>query len=219
MSTNRKSSNLMVLEKYRVALTNVASQPDIAGLMAECGYTAEKLKNGKDLLAACREAYYSSTTERDKMQTASKIYQRKWKLFKQTFTVHRNIAKVACRKDEIAAGLLSVDGPAPKSYLKWIDAARKLYTKALASEEYLQRLAVLKLPEEEINESLKQIDGLEASRSEYLKEKGISENATDAKKKAFQKIDDWMGDFYAVAKIAFMDQPQLQEALGRVVKN
>jgi hypothetical protein len=41
---------------------------------------------------------------------------------------------------------------------------------------------------------------LEAARSEYLKEKGESQDATKAKDAAFAKIDDWMSEFYAVAK-------------------
>jgi hypothetical protein len=30
---------------------------------------------------------------------------------------------------------------------------------------------------------------------------------------------EWMRDFYAIAKIALKEQPQLQEAFGKVVKS
>lgn len=219
MSTKSKLSNLGVLEKYRNALTNAESQPDIAVRMAERGYTQEELEKGKTLLTQTQASYYRSLSERDEMRAARMIFQRQWQMFKHKSSIHRNIANVAFRKDEIAAAKLSVDGPAPKTYLKWIDAARKFYTKALATEEYLKRLAILKLPEDELRESLKMIDNLEALKSTYMKEKGQSENATDAKRKAFQQINDWMGDFFAVAKIAFLDEPQLQEALGKVVRS
>ncbi len=36
---------------------------------------------------------------------------------------------------------------------------------------------------------------------------------------AFAKIDDWMSEFYAEAKIELEDNPQLLEALGKTVKS
>ena len=63
------------------------------------------------------------------------------------------------------------------------------------------------------------ISDLEAARSEYLKEKGESQDSTKAKDAAFAKIDDWMSGFYAVAKIGLEDNPQLLEALGKTVKS
>ncbi|WP_339926235.1 hypothetical protein [uncultured Cyclobacterium sp.] len=35
---------------------------------------------------------------------------------------------------------------------------------------------------------------------------------------AFAKIDDWMSEFYAVAKIGLDENPQLLEALGKMVR-
>lgn len=51
------------------------------------------------------------------------------------------------------------------------------------------------------------ISDLEAARSEYLKEKGESQDSTKAKDAAFAKIDDWMSEFYAIAKIGLEDNP------------
>lgn len=36
---------------------------------------------------------------------------------------------------------------------------------------------------------------------------------------AFGKLDDWMSEFYAVAKIALEDNPQLLESLGKLVRS
>ncbi|NLT49572.1 MAG: hypothetical protein GXX85_01480, partial [Ignavibacteria bacterium] len=48
---------------------------------------------------------------------------------------------------------------------------------------------------------------------------GESEDATKEKDAAFAKMDKWMSDFYAVARIALEDKPQLLEALGKIVKS
>ena len=62
------------------------------------------------------------------------------------------------------------------------------------------------------------IPEVEAARAAYLKEKGESQDATTIKDTAFAKLDDWMSEFYAVARIALEDNPQLLEALGLIVK-
>ena len=63
------------------------------------------------------------------------------------------------------------------------------------------------------------INELETARAVYLRELGESQEATRTKDAAFAKIDDWMGEFYAVAKIALEEKPQLLEALGKSVKS
>ncbi len=63
------------------------------------------------------------------------------------------------------------------------------------------------------------ISELETARAVYLKEKGgESQDATKGKDAAFAKIDDWMSEFYAVAKIGLEDNPQLLEALGKTIR-
>jgi hypothetical protein len=63
------------------------------------------------------------------------------------------------------------------------------------------------------------ITNVEIARSAYLREKGESQDATQLKDKAFANLDDWMSEFYAVAKIALEDSPQLLESLGKLVRN
>lgn len=52
-----------------------------------------------------------------------------------------------------------------------------------------------------------------------MKEKGESQDATKLKDTAFGELDDWMREFYAVAKIALEDNPQLLESLEKFVRN
>jgi len=77
----------------------------------------------------------------------------------------------------------------------------------------------LKISLEELNATQAQIGELKTTRASYRREVGESQEATKKKDAAFAKIDDWMSEFYAVARIALEDQPQLLEALGKVVKS
>jgi hypothetical protein len=53
----------------------------------------------------------------------------------------------------------------------------------------------------------------------YQKEIGDAQNFTKIKDSAIAKMNTWMYEFYTVARLALKDQPQLLEALGKVVKN
>ncbi len=59
---------------------------------------------------------------------------------------------------------------------------------------------------------------MDTARAVYLKEKGESQDATKIKDAAIAKLDDWMSEFYAVAKIGLEDNPQLLEVLGKTVR-
>jgi hypothetical protein len=77
----------------------------------------------------------------------------------------------------------------------------------------------LKVTSEDLNAANTLISELEAARSEYLKEKGESQDSTKQKDAAFATLDDWMSEFYAVARIALEDNLQLLEALVVLVRN
>ncbi|AKP50234.1 hypothetical protein [Cyclobacterium amurskyense] len=57
MASKPKFSEAGILEQYRIALDNVASQSRIAAIMAELGYDAAKIGEGKVMLSETRQAY------------------------------------------------------------------------------------------------------------------------------------------------------------------
>jgi hypothetical protein len=103
--------------------------------------------------------------------------------------------------------------------MKWLEAAKKFYSVASTDSAIQGKLARLKISTDDLSAANAMISDLEAARSEYLKEKGESQDSTKAKDAAFAKIDDWMSEFYAVAKIGLEDNPQLLEALGKTVRS
>ena len=100
-----------------------------------------------------------------------------------------------------------------------METVKKFYTVAAADSDIQSKLVRLKITTEEINGTIQLITNSELSRAEYLREKGESQDSTKSKDKAFGEIDDWMSEFYAVAKIALEDNPQLLESLGIFVRS
>ncbi|GET28521.1 hypothetical protein [Prolixibacter sp. SD074] len=219
MASRTKLTDASTLELYRVALENAETQPEISTIMAELGYDTAKITEGKSLLAESRSAYDANKTEDDETSAAYADFSNKKSQLGDAFNIHRKKAKVVFRNDSLTADKLAISGQMPRTYMKWLEAARKFYTVASTDTDIQTKLSRLKISIDDLNAANTLITELEASRAVYLKEKGESQDATKIKDAAIGKIDEWMSEFYAVARIGLEDNPQLLEALGKTVKS
>jgi len=218
MATRPKNSEADTLELYRVALENAETQSEIATVMAELGYDSAKITEGKTLLTETRSAYDFNKTEDDETSAASASFSGKKAELEKVFKMQRKKAKVIFRNDSLTADKLAISGEMPRTYIKWLEAAKKFYSVATTDTAIQTKLARLAITADSLTAANTLITELEAARAEYLKEVGESQDATKAKDAAFAKMDDWMSEFYAVARIGLEDNPQLLEALGKIVK-
>ena len=218
MATKLKFSEVETLEQYRIALDNAESQAEIAAIMTELGFDSTVIEEGKVILIETRRAYDLNKTEDDETSAAYADFLGKKEQLEDTFNLHRKKAKVVFRNDPLTADRLAISGAMPRIYIKWIEAAKKFYSVASTDSTIQGKLARLKISTDDLTAGNTMISNLESARSVYLKEKGESQDATKAKDAAFAKIDDWMSEFYAVARIGLEDNLQLLEALGKLVR-
>ncbi len=219
MATKRIASEAEALEQYRVSLENVEAQTEIATIMAEFGYDEIVIAEGKALFTQTREAYDVNQKEDDETSESYKNFTRLKESLAKTYTLHRKKGEIIFRKEPITLSKLVLTGSLPTAYVKWLETVKKFYTVALQDTTIQTKLVRLKITTEEINETIALITNLEHARAEYLREKEESQDATKAKDKIFAKMDDWMSEFYAVAKIALEDNPQLLESIGKFVRS
>ena len=219
MATKRTLTEAEALEQYRVSFENVESQSEIATIMAEFGYDETLLTEGKTLLTKTRQAFDLNKTEDDETSDAYNNFKTTRENLAKTYSLHRKKAKVIFRKDEITYNNLGLKGSLPTSYIKWLEVVKKFYAVASTDTDIQAKLVRLKITTEELNGTIQLITDLETARAEYLREKGESQDATKEKDKVFGEIDDWMSEFYAIAKIALEDSPQLLESLGKFVRS
>ena len=219
MATRPKNSEAQTLEQYRVALENCEAQAQIATTMAEFGYDSTTIAVGKAKLDATRTTYDSNKTESYESAAAYDAFESKRKELASEYSSHRKKAKVIYRKDPMMCDKLAISGSMPQAYVKWLETIRKFYTIAIADAEIQAQLTKMKITLEDLNAANALIPEVEALRAIYLKEKGESQDATKAKDASFAELDDWMSEFYAVARIALEDNPQLLEALGLIIKS
>ncbi len=218
MASRTKLTDSATLELYRVALENAETQPEISAIMADLGYDSAVIAEGKALLTKTRTAYDANKTEDDETSAAYADFSSKKEQLADTFNIHRKKAKVVFRNDSLTADKLAISGTMPRTYIKWLEAAKKFYSVASADTDIQSKLSRLKISVDDLTAANTLISELETARAVYLKEKGESQDATKGKDVAFTKIDDWMSEFYAVAKIGLEDNPQLLEALGKTIR-
>jgi hypothetical protein len=219
MPLKKNQTEAEALEQYRVSFENVEKQPEIATIMAEFGYDETLLTEGKTLLTKTRQAFDFNKKEDDETTEAYKNFTELKENLAKTYTLHRKKGKVIFRKEPTTLNKLALTGSLPTAYIKWLETVKKFYTVAAADSDIQSKLVRLKITTEEINGTIQLITNLELARAEYLREKGESQDSTKSKDKAFGEIDDWMSEFYAVAKIALEDNPQLLESLGIFVRS
>lgn len=215
----RNTSEAQTLEQYRVAFENTASQSLISTIMAEYGYDSATMALGKALYDETRQAFDSNKKETDESTAAYQVFDGKRKELADVYSSHRKKAKVVFRNDSVTADKLEITGTLPQAYIKWLETVKKFYSTAIADSDIHNKLSRLKISLDDLNAASSLIPEVEATRAAYLKEKGESQDATTIKDAAFAKLDDWMSEFYAVARIAMEDNPQLLEALGLIVKS
>ncbi|PWJ40046.1 hypothetical protein [Sediminitomix flava] len=107
----------------------------------------------------------------------------------------------------------------PRALFPWLDYTENFYTTALEDANILARLARLKITTEELQETQAMIAAVRNSKLVHRNEIAESQEATRAKDKALAELDEWMRDFYDMAKIALEDSPQMMESLGVFVRN
>ena len=219
MATKRTLTEAETLEQYRVALQNVEDQATITTTMAEFGYDATKIAEGKTLLGETLQAYNTNKIEDDQSIEAYSNFSNLKNQLENTYRLHRKKAKVIYRNDSITLNKLAITGSMPSAYIKRLEIIKKFYNEAQSDTTIQTALATLKLTLDDLTTATTLIANLEATRATYLKEKGESQDATKTKDQALTNMDEWMRDFYAVAKIALDDNPQLLESLNKFVRS
>ena len=80
----------------------------------------------------------------------------------------------------------------------------------------LDALAEFGITKQKLKETAQLVEDVQVKYNIQLKEKGEAQTATQLRNEALDALQEWMGDFISVARIALEDQPQYLEMLGVV---
>lgn len=213
-----KMAEAAMLNKWSQAVYNAQRRPEIANLLKEYTYDISKMSEGAALMDETITISKKNQTETDEASAAYAIYEKNYDALVDLYKIDRKKAKTILRKDPVTLDRLLLTGSFPEPYIKLTASATKLYEEISSDKALQAKLAPVKISVPDATSRLKLINAVKDTRYNWNAERGQSEDATIAKDEAFAKMDDWMDDFYGIAKIALADHPQYLEALGLVVK-
>lgn len=217
MSTSLKDSQANFILKSRVALTNVETQPEIAAEMAELGYDAAKISEGKSLIANVEAALNLQQDEKGEESAASAAFKELRSKVSALFRAHRKKALFAFLDDPDAVKDLGINVSPATVYADWRNEVGHFYDTLLTNEAYLQLVNQVKLTTDELTAAKELLPSMDAAYSEYYRETGESQEATRKKDEALHALETYMRRFWRAADIALEDKPQLKEALMKGV--
>lgn len=208
-----------ILEATRIALHNVETNPVIKPLMEELGYNTTKIDEGKALLTEAKNQFLQNQQIEDSKLKAYKLFENKRIEIDATYGKDRKKSKIIFKNDTLVLKELGLTGSVPKSYVKWLETISLFYNTLNAQPNLVSQLTVVQITSQSVTEALAAINELESLRASYIQSKGNAQNATKTKNKAFVKLEKYMSNFYAMARITLEDEPQLLESLGKIIKS
>ena len=202
------------LSAAQIAIENALSDTEVQSLLSVYGYDAAKIGEGKTLFETARQLQQQQKAEYGDQYAASDALKTKLDEAKISYMRFLKVARVALKNDYAACKTLELDGIRKHSLTGWIGQARTFYINALEDADVLTKLNNFGITQEKLEAGKTLIDETEAANIAQKKEIGEAQQATKARDEAIDKLDDWMSDFIAIARVALEEKPQFLEKLG-----
>ena len=198
----------------QVAIDNALSDADIQTYMAEFGYDAQRIGEGKTLYDTTQQLQQKQTAEYGDQFAATDALETARDQANADYMRFVKVARVALKSDRDAFQKLDLDGKRKVSLSGWLAQAKQFYLNALADAGVQTKLADFGITQTKLDAGKALVDAAEAANAVQEKEKGEAQQATLERDQALDNLDGWMSDFTAIARVALEEKPQLLEKLG-----
>lgn len=211
--------SLEIFSNYQLIFENIGKNETLKNELAEYGYDDAEIAKGKALYDQAQQKLDTNRTETNEERTAYEAFSTKFAELKKTYTTDRKKAKIIFKDQPTSLYILGVHGTMSLRITEILNSIDVFYKELNAREDLRQPLARLKITQEHITAQLGILEEVKYAYSNYNKEKGESQQATKDKEVAFGELEKWIKEFYAIAKIALEDKPQLLEIIGKFVRS
>ena len=180
---------------------------DLQSELSVYGYGQAKMEEGQALYDEAYELFIKQKNEYAEQYGATEDFESKFEQASKVYMKHLKIARVVLKVGKEEAVKLNLNGRRKKSLTGFIGQAELFYQNVFKDETILERLAQFGLSSDlgngrDLMQKAKDANAVQET------EKGQAQAATIKRDKALDELDDWIGDFIAMAKIAFEDTPQ-----------
>jgi len=127
--------------------------------------------------------------------------------------LHCKIAIEVFRGNDAILGQLNLSNASNGAYMSWLAKIKKFYLSIMPNDKFGPSYTALNLSEKEVVDIKSKIAEYEAIRIKYFNKKGTSKLASKREDIAFNLLENWMADFYAITRVEMQRKPQLVEVL------
>lgn len=203
------------VDRGQVILDNIGANPDVADALAEFGYDAGRIAEGRALLDTAVEAQQAFVRERGEQMDATQALNGAIEAAKHVYDGYLKLARKRLEDDPPALERLRATGPREKTYSGWVGQTQQFYTTALDDDAILEALARYNVTREKLEDGLALVNEVIARNSVQEDEKSEALEASAARQAAFKALGDWMDEFLIVAEVAFRDKPGARKRFGQ----
>jgi hypothetical protein len=213
---SKKIEDLIV--KAGLAINNSLQNAELQPMLAEYGYTSEKLAEGKTLLdktvalMAVHKKEYG-----EQYQTTGKLGEKSDEAY-GPYMRFVKIARIAFAGEPGAWTALGLTGERKESYSGLLAQFNQFYTNLLHNQDWLAKMAGYGITTEKLIAGQTLVSAVEEAMNRQKTEMGEAQEATRLRDEAADALQEWYSDFIAIARIALEDKPQYLEMLGIVKK-
>ncbi|MRI64582.1 hypothetical protein EDM00_11385 [Ornithobacterium rhinotracheale] len=215
----RRFSQQKLLRDYKIVFDNLQTQEIIKTEMAEYGYDDTEIAKGKALYDAANDLYLKGIKESQEKTTAYAVFEKSFEDLMEVYKTDRKKAKIIFKNEEDQLKVLRVKGGMPRRQAELLSIIEIFYTTLAENEGLKTRLNRLKIDNEHISSQLNKLTETNTAYANYTREKGESQDATKQKEQAIKALDEWIQEFYSIAKIALEDTPQLLESVAKFIRS
>lgn len=215
----KKLTEAQVIQNYGVLFENVKKDTVLATELAEYGYDTAAIAQGETLYQTLLAKYSTNKTETAEETTAYANFSTHLNELVSAYVTDRKKAKIVFKGQTDVFKNLELTGTLPVRNASLLNTITVFYELLQNNSTLLNAISRLKVNEAHVNEQLSKLATTKSAYANYVQEKGESQQATQDKNKAFDDVIKWVNEFYAVAKIALEDKPQLLESISKWVRS
>jgi hypothetical protein len=208
-----KKNQDQFLQRTLIALTNALNTPELLAALERFNYDAKAIQEA----LVIHERIEKLTRQREQAlevqyQTTQLLQQAKEEML-YLFRIHADTARLAYRREAQYQDTLNLSAAAPRETAACLRHIKRFYAHVPVA-----MMTKYHVPQKE----LAQAEKLQLRVQEVLalQKKALSQpqKLTKARQQALTELQTWMRRFDKTAKLAFDDQPQQLEVLGKVVR-
>ena len=210
MTSRPMHSIAQELNAGQLAISNSLSDPEIQNLVAQFGYPADKLNEGKALYDAALAAVNAEKAQAGAQQESTRLLAQAEKSARDAYQSLAKVARAVFLKDKAQLSALGLTGSMPLDTARFLAAAYALFDNART----LPALADYGYDSPKVQSERLKIVAYDTANQGQEAAKGAAQQSTREQDAALQALNAWTAQYLKIAKVALSSKPQLLEKLG-----